>query len=103
MLGMQDAELLQKLKQVEENAWLLFSELPPSGARTRALHVFLDAKDMKARLERLAALLDQPANRCKPGLAEARAGAHHLVLRPAVLADAEVRSLARALVRLNVR
>jgi hypothetical protein len=49
----QDAELLQKLKQVEENAWLLFSELPPCAARTRALHVFLDAKDLKARLERL--------------------------------------------------
>jgi len=63
VLGVQDAELLQKLKQVEENAWMLFSELPPSGARTRALHVFLDAKDMKARLERLAALLDQPVNR----------------------------------------
>jgi hypothetical protein len=41
-----DADLLQKLKQVEENAWLIFSELPPSGARTRALHVFLDAKDL---------------------------------------------------------
>jgi hypothetical protein len=48
-----DAELLQKLKQVEENAWLLFSELPPCVARTRALHVFLDAKDLKARLEQL--------------------------------------------------
>ena len=48
-----DAELLQKLKQMEENAWLLFSELPPCVARTRALHVFLDAKDLKARLEQL--------------------------------------------------
>ena len=48
-----NAELLQKLKQVEENAWLLFSELPPCVARTRALHVFLDAKDLKARVERL--------------------------------------------------
>lgn len=48
-----DAELFQKLKQVEENAWLLFSELPPCVARTRALHVFLDAKDLKARLEEL--------------------------------------------------
>ena len=55
--------VLQKLKQVEENAWLIFSELPPSGARTRALHVFLDAKDLKQRLERLAALLDQPRHR----------------------------------------
>lgn len=45
---------MQKLKQVEENAWLLFSELPPCIARTRALHVFLDAKDLKARLQRLA-------------------------------------------------
>ncbi|HET7363301.1 MAG TPA: hypothetical protein VFJ70_06980 [Burkholderiales bacterium] len=62
VLGMQDAELLQKLKQVEENAWLIFSELPPSGARTRALHVFLDAKELKARLERLTALLDQPGH-----------------------------------------
>ena len=48
-----EAELLQKLKQMEENAWLLFSELPPCVARTRALHVFLDAKDLKARLEEL--------------------------------------------------
>jgi hypothetical protein len=48
-----EAELLQKLKQMEENAWLLFSELPPCVARTRALHVFLDAKDLKARLEQL--------------------------------------------------
>jgi len=48
-----NAELLQKLKQVEDNAWLLFSELPPCVARTRALHVFLDAKDLKARLQRL--------------------------------------------------
>ncbi len=48
-----DAELLQKLKQVEDNAWMLFNELPPCGARTRALHVFLDAKDLKARFEKL--------------------------------------------------
>ena len=46
-------EILQKLKQVEDNAWMLFNELPPCGARTRALHVFLDAKDLKARLEKL--------------------------------------------------
>jgi hypothetical protein len=58
-----DTELLQKLKQVEENAWLIFSELPPSGARTRALHVFLDAKDLKARLERFAALLEESGHR----------------------------------------
>ena len=58
MARVQNAELLQKLKQVEDNAWLLFSELPPCVARTRALHVFLDAKDLKARLENLAPLLD---------------------------------------------
>lgn len=58
MACVQNADLLQKLKQVEDNAWLLFSELPPCVARTRALHVFLDAKDLKARLENLAALLD---------------------------------------------
>ena len=51
---MQNAELLQKLKQVEDNAWMLFSELPPCVARTRALHVFLDAKELKSRLENLA-------------------------------------------------
>jgi hypothetical protein len=51
---MQNAELLQKLKQVEDNAWMLFSELPPCVARTRALHVFLDAKELKSRLESLA-------------------------------------------------
>ena len=46
-------EILQKLKQVEDNAWMLFNELPPCGARTRALHVFLDAKELKLRLEKL--------------------------------------------------
>ena len=51
---MQNAELLQKLKQVEDNAWMLFSELPPCVARTRALHVYLDAKELKSRLESLA-------------------------------------------------
>ena len=44
-------ELLRKLAQVEQNAWMLFSELPPCGAKTRALHVYLDAKAMKAALE----------------------------------------------------
>jgi hypothetical protein len=51
----ENPEILRKLKQVEDNAWMLFNELPPCGARTRALHVFLDAKDLKLRLERLAA------------------------------------------------
>ena len=51
---MQNAELLQKLKQVEDNAWMLFSELPPCVARNRALHVYLDAKELKSRLENLA-------------------------------------------------
>lgn len=50
---MENAELFRKLKQVEDNAWMLFNELPPCGARTRALHVFLDAKELKARLENL--------------------------------------------------
>lgn len=51
---MENADLLlRKLKQVEANAWMLFNELPPCGARTRALHVFLDAKDLTARLEKL--------------------------------------------------
>lgn len=49
----ENVEILQKLKQVEDNAWMLFNELPPCGARTRALHVFLDAKDLKSRLEKL--------------------------------------------------
>ena len=53
MARVQNADLLQKLKQVEDNAWLLFSELPPCVARTRALQVFLDAKDLKARLQQL--------------------------------------------------
>jgi len=50
---MENAELLQKLKQVEDNAWMLFNELPPCVARNRALHVFLDAKELKSRLEQL--------------------------------------------------
>jgi hypothetical protein len=64
----ENVELLRKLKQVEDNAWMLFNELPPCGARTRALHVFLDAKDLKSRLEKLgsdpvAALPDQADHR----------------------------------------
>ena len=59
---MQNAELLQKLKQVEDNAWMLFSELPPCVARTRALHVYLDAKELKSRLENLP-LLDDASHR----------------------------------------
>ena len=55
---MQNAELLRKLKQVEDNAWMLFNELPPCVARTRALHVFLDAKELKSRLENLPLLDD---------------------------------------------
>ena len=51
----QSVEILQKLKQVEDNAWMLFNELPPCGARTRALHVFLDAKELQSRLEKLTA------------------------------------------------
>ena len=50
---MENTELLAKLKQVEDNAWMLFNELPPCGARTRALHVFLDAKELKTRIEKL--------------------------------------------------
>jgi len=53
LLDSPNFEIFQKLKQVEDNAWMLFNELPPCGARTRALHVFLDAKDLKARLEKL--------------------------------------------------
>ncbi len=42
---------MTRLAQVEQNAWMLFSELPPCGAKTRALHVYLDAKAMKAALQ----------------------------------------------------
>ena len=51
MVQPQTAQLLAKLTEVENNAWMLFNELPPCGAKTRALHVFLDAKAIKARLE----------------------------------------------------
>ena len=55
---MEHADFLQKLKQVEDNAWMLFSELPPCVARTRALHVYLDAKELKSRLaEKLNSVL----------------------------------------------
>jgi len=57
---MENVEIFQKLKQVEDNAWMLFNELPPCGARTRALHVFLDAKDLKARLEKLNSVTESP-------------------------------------------
>ena len=46
-----NADVMAKLAQVEQNAWMLFSELPPCGAKTRALHVYLDAKAMKAALQ----------------------------------------------------
>jgi hypothetical protein len=48
-----NAELIEKLQQVEDNAWMLFAELPHSAARNRALHVYLDAKELKSRLEKL--------------------------------------------------
>jgi hypothetical protein len=54
----QNADLLEKLQKVEENAWMLFAELPHSAARNRALHVYLDAKDLKRRLEELEALTE---------------------------------------------
>ena len=44
-------DVMAKLAQVEQNAWMLFSELPPCGAKTRALHVYLDAKAIKSKLE----------------------------------------------------
>ncbi len=44
-------EILAKLAEVEQNAWMLFSELPPCGAKTRALHVYLDAKAIKSKLD----------------------------------------------------
>ena len=53
LISPSNLEILRKLKQVEDNAWMLFNELPPCVARNRALHVFLDAKDLKARLEKL--------------------------------------------------
>ena len=59
---MENADLLRKLKQVEDNAWILFNELPPCGARTRALHVFLDAKELKSRLERVDEKLGSDPN-----------------------------------------
>jgi len=46
-------EIFQRLKQVQDNAWMLFNELPPCVARIRALHVFLDAKEVKSQLEKL--------------------------------------------------
>lgn len=49
------SDLMAKLAQVEQNAWMLFSELPPCGAKTRALHVYLDAKALKAKLEKAPA------------------------------------------------
>ena len=45
------SDVLAKLAQVEQNAWMLFSELPPCGAKTRALHVYLDAKAIKSKLQ----------------------------------------------------
>ena len=61
---MENTDLLRKLKQVEDNAWMLFNELPPCGARTRALHVFLDAKELKSRLEQLPeSLANKPDHR----------------------------------------
>jgi hypothetical protein len=54
-----NAELIRKLQQVEENAWMLFAELPHSAARNRALHVYLDARELKARLEKLEATVTE--------------------------------------------
>lgn len=60
---MENTEFLRKLKQVQDNAWMLFNELPPCGARTRALHVFLDAKELTSRLEKAPPLADNADHR----------------------------------------
>jgi len=60
-------ELIQKLQQVEENAWMLFAELPHSAARNRALHVYLDAKELKTRLEKLEATVTDATLRVATG------------------------------------
>jgi hypothetical protein len=54
-----NTELLAKLREVEENAWMLFAELPHSAARNRALHVYLDTKELKTRLEKLEATVTE--------------------------------------------
>jgi hypothetical protein len=53
-----NADLLSKLQKVEENAWMLFAELPHCAARNRALHVYLDAKDLKQRVAKLESLAE---------------------------------------------
>jgi hypothetical protein len=64
----ENTDLLQKLQQLEENAWMLFAELPHSAARNRALHVYLDAKGLKTRLEKLGATVIDATPRVATGL-----------------------------------
>ena len=44
------ARFLERLKRIEEHSRVMASELPPSFAKTRAVHILRTARDLKTRL-----------------------------------------------------
>ncbi len=46
------AKFLERLTRIEEHSRVMASELPPSFAKTRAVHILRTARDLKTRLAR---------------------------------------------------
>jgi hypothetical protein len=44
------ARFLERLKRIEEHSRVMASELPPSFAKTRAVHILRTARDLQTRL-----------------------------------------------------
>jgi hypothetical protein len=44
------AQFLERLRRIEEHSRVMASELPPSFARTRAVHILRTARDLQTRL-----------------------------------------------------
>jgi hypothetical protein len=44
------AQFLERLKRIEEHSRVMASELPPSFAKTRAVHILRTARDLQTRL-----------------------------------------------------
>jgi hypothetical protein len=47
------ARILERLTRIEEHSRVMASELPPSFAKTRAVHILRTARDLKTRLARV--------------------------------------------------
>jgi hypothetical protein len=46
----EQAQFLERLQRIEDHSRVMASELPPSFAKTRAVHILRTARDLKKRL-----------------------------------------------------